>query len=169
MNEIDWSDHLNHEHVDENCNVLMAVIQETMNCFMKKIKPKPRKKNHLPWLNSEIWSLMKQRDHTLKISLKTKAAHNRQIFTSLRNKVTKEIRNAKANFFINVISNARGNAKEIWTNIRKLTGNNIIHKNIRELQLNENLTNDPNEIATALNTYFIDSVKNLTHSSCSAV
>lgn len=59
---------------------------------------------------------MKNRDHALKISLKTKRVNDRQTFTSLRNKVIKEIRSAKANFFINIISTAKGNTEEIWTN-----------------------------------------------------
>lgn len=33
----------------------------------------------------------------------------------------KALRNAKATFFRNVISNAEGNTKEIWTNIKKMT------------------------------------------------
>lgn len=83
--------------------------------------------------------------------------------------MTKEIRTAKANFFIELISNTRGNAKEIWTNIEKLTGNNCTNKNIRELELNGNLTHDSNESATALNIYFIDSVKNLVPNSYSQI
>lgn len=147
----------------------MAVIQKTMKGFMKNIKQKPRKRNHLPWLNSTIRSLMKQRDYALKIAIKTKTTHERDKITSLRNKVTKEIRTAKTNLFIGLTSNTRGNAKEIWTNIKELTGNNGTNKNIRELELNGNLTHDSNEIATALNIYFIDSVKNLVPNSYSQI
>lgn len=59
----------------------------------------------------------------------------KQIFTSLRNKVVKELRRAKADFFINTISHARGNTKEIWTSIKKLSGNYAVNKTIKELQL----------------------------------
>merc|ERR1712035_306359 len=69
LSEINWSEHLTGEQVEDNCNAFMTVIQTTMSGFMKNIKHKPRKKNHLPWLNSNIWSLMKQRDHALKIAL----------------------------------------------------------------------------------------------------
>ena len=99
LNNIDWANHLTHNHVSDNCHVFMTVIQNTVSTFTKKIKAKPSKKNHLPWLNENIWSLMKQRDRALKISLKTKRVNDRQTFTSLRNKVVREIRSAKANFF----------------------------------------------------------------------
>lgn len=169
LNDIIWSDHLTYDHVNENCHAFMTVIQDTMYHFMEKCKSKPRKKDHLPWVNSEIWALMKQRDHAPKMAIKTKNAHNRKIFTTIRNKVTKEIRNAKTHFFINAIRHARGNAKEVWTNIKKLTGNNFTNRSIRELQIDNNVTYDQNEIVTALNTYFIDSVRNLSLSSTSCL
>ncbi len=37
---------------------------------MKKIKPKPQKKDDPPWLSSAIWSVLKKWDHALKIALK---------------------------------------------------------------------------------------------------
>ncbi len=61
---------------------------------------------------------MKQRDH----ALKNKVEHERRLFITLRNKVVKELRKAKASFFINAISEAKRNAKDIWQNIKKLTG-----------------------------------------------
>lgn len=77
--------------------------------------------------------------------------HDRQKFTSLRNKVIKEIGIAKANSFLNIISNARCNIKEIWTHIEKLTENHAVSREIRELLLEGNVIYDSRDIATALN------------------
>lgn len=55
-----------------------------MSHFQKRIKTRPQKK-HLPWLNEEIWSLMKQSDDALKTSLETKLATDRLSFVTLRN------------------------------------------------------------------------------------
>ncbi len=164
LTNIKWNDLLIHEHASDNCNTFMTVLQETMATFLK-IKGKPSKKNHLPWLNEDLWTLMKRRDHALKVWLKTKRISDRQIFTSLRNKVVKELRSAKANFFIKMISDARGNTKEIWSSIKKLSGNYTIHKVIKELQMEEKTITDPKDIATALNNYFVDSVEDLVQSS----
>lgn len=155
LNNIDWANHLIHNHVSDNCNAFMTVIQNTVSTFTKKIKVKPSKKNHFPWLNENIRLLMKQRDRALKISLKTKWVNDRQTFISLRNKVVREIQSAKASFFINIISTARGNAKDIWTNIKKMAGNSTVHTEIRELQLDEKVIHYPRDMATALNNYFI--------------
>lgn len=62
---------------------------------------------------------MKQRDVALKMALKTKTEYDKRVFTTLRIKVIKDLRNAKASFFINAIAKAKGNAKHIWQNKKK--------------------------------------------------
>lgn len=66
--------------------------------------------------------LMKQHGHALKLALKSHLEHCKHKLTMLKKKVIKELRKAKANFFINIIGENRGNAKLIWKQIKKLTG-----------------------------------------------
>ena len=54
--------------------------------------------------------------------------NDRHKFTSLRNKVTRELRKAKANYFLEIIVNNKGNSKMIWQQIKKLTGQNNAKK-----------------------------------------
>ena len=54
---------------------------------------------------------MKQRDQALKMALKNNSEHERRSFITLRNRVAKELRQAKATFCINAITEAKGNAK----------------------------------------------------------
>ncbi len=53
----------------------------------------------VPWINVDILNLMKERDHALKTSLKTKLSSDRYRFTMLRNSVVKKLQKAKADFF----------------------------------------------------------------------
>ena len=101
---------------------------------------------------------MKERDSALKRSLKTKFNIDRHRFTSLRNKLLKVIRKAKANFFITIINEAKGNTKLIWEQIKNVMG--ISHRPRRQLELNLNgtLMQDPAQLAVAFNEYFINSV-----------
>lgn len=57
---------------------------------------------------------MKERDLALKAAVKNKSASARNLFTTLRNKVVKNIRKAKADFFLTIIENAKGDSKAIW-------------------------------------------------------
>lgn len=109
----------------------------------------------------------------MKRALKSKQANDKRTFIMLRNKTTKEIRNAKANFFISIISEARGNTQLIWKQIQRLLGSDHhIHSKQLELHINNNLVQDPMELATAFNEYFIDSVNKIAQgfpNTCEAV
>ncbi len=83
---------------------------------------------------------MKERDQLLKQSLKTGLTTDQQKCTSLRKKVIKRLRQAKANFFIDTIEEARGNGKKIWQTINKLIGRKQNHNNkYLELKINTEL------------------------------
>lgn len=104
---------------------------------------------------------MKKRDMALKSAIKSKASSDRHIFTMLRNRVVKEIRIAKANFFLTIIEKAGGNTKTIWSQLRKLMGHDVNNAKTVELVVGGKLRDKPAEIADALNNYFIDSVENI--------
>ena len=53
---------------------------------------------------------MKERDQVLKISGKSKLTTDRHKLTSLRNKVARELRKAKANYFLEIKVNNKGNS-----------------------------------------------------------
>ena len=100
---------------------------------------------------------MKERDHSLKLAVKT--GNNRHQFISLRNRVVKEIRKAKASFFITALNSVRGNSKVTWNYIKKLTGDSNKNKsNQIQIKLNENILTEPKVIVEVFNQYFIDSV-----------
>lgn len=51
-------------------------------------------------MNSDIVKLMIERDLALKNAIKSKSVSARNLFTTLRNKVVKNIKKAKADFFL---------------------------------------------------------------------
>ncbi len=73
-------------------------------------------------MNSDILELMKKRDLALKTANRSKFSHDRQHFAMLRNKVVKILRKAKADFFLRIINEARGNSKTIWNKLNYLKG-----------------------------------------------
>ena len=70
-------------------------------------------------MNGHVRNVMKERDSALQTAIKSKMSHDRHIFSRLRNKATRELRKAKADFFITIIENAQGNSKAIWSQIKK--------------------------------------------------
>ncbi len=78
----------------------------------------------------------------------------------LRNKVVKSLRKAKADFFLRIINEARGNSKTIWNKLNYVKGDKRKDRSSLELMVNGKLTNNPADVAEALNYYFVDSVVN---------
>ena len=114
IKNIHWNQIIAGADVDTDTNVLMSTIQNITKQFLKKGRFKGNNRYTLPWISSDIRKLMKERDNALKHSLKSKSLTDRHIFVSIRNKVIKEIRAAKSNFFVDLIHDAKGNHKQIW-------------------------------------------------------
>lgn len=99
---------------------------------------------------------MKKRDVALKKILKSGLKTDRFSFTNLRNKVTAELRKAKANFFLEIIRNAQGNSRIIWKTIDKLIGNEKTKCENICLNINGKIIDDSFVIATNFNEYFLN-------------
>lgn len=107
----------------------------------------------------------RERDLALRKALQAKQIHDKRNYTTLRNKVIKELRLAKATLFINKIREGKGNCKVIWDQLKKLTGKGYrMEGNKLQLHINGCLTQDAPLIASTFNEYFIQSVKSLTYS-----
>lgn len=118
---INWSDCLEGTDVEEKRQSVISAIQSVIHRFQKVIKTKHSQKRVLPWIKGDIWKLMKERDSALKTTNKSKINADRHTFVMLRNKVTKQIRKAKAKYFIDVINEAKGNTTAIWKRLKTLT------------------------------------------------
>lgn len=76
----------------------------------------------IPWINADILNLMKERDLALKMAIRTNLFHDKYHFAMSRNKVIMGLRKARADFFMTIISEARGNSKIIWNQLKKTHG-----------------------------------------------
>lgn len=159
---LNWSNVIENNDIEESSKLLIQKINDTLAHFTKKGVSKEIRES-LPWINNEIRKLMRERDSALKKSLKSKNTCDRQIFTSLRNKVINQMRKAKANFFIDSINMANGNGTLVWRNLNKLLGRTK-KTNTRELQLqiNGTLVDSLDIIVDSFNGFFISSIKELT-------
>ena len=115
---------------------------------------------------------MKDRDAALKKSLKSGLVTDRLVFNSLRNIVTGQLRKTKANFFLDVIKQAKGNPKLLWKCIDQLSGKERSKSGPLELYVNNQTRlvttsgirdthKDCVAVATTFNDYFINSVLEL--------
>lgn len=77
----------------------MKTLTDVIQKYTQVLKYSQRRRA-LPWLNKDIFQLMKKRDLALKHSLLTKTNTDIFVFKGLRNKVVRELRKAKTNYFL---------------------------------------------------------------------
>ena len=117
----------------ENLELSVIYIKDQCSQTHCENPEKNRNKVNLPWFSENLWQLMKSRDAALKKAIKTKRDTDTLDYKGLRNKVFKELRLAKSRFHLQLLSEAKGNSKEIWKSINNLRGRAQHHS--RDIQL----------------------------------
>ena len=85
---------------------------------IKQIRIKTRTE---PCMNSEILELIEERDKALNLANSNKENNIlRQHFNILRNKVQREIKKGKSNYFRNKIDENKNNPKQLWKQFKSL-------------------------------------------------
>ena len=116
----------------------------------------------VPYMNDEIVELMRQRDAALHnyMAMPTKSPELFQNYKKLRNKVTKELRQVRKNYYTDKIENAQGCPKRIWKTLKELLPR---RQNAAPSSVNYNGESftDSFDIASAFNTHFTSIANNL--------
>ena len=117
LGQIEWIDVLQTDDLETSCESFIGTVNKIKEIYNKPFKNRLRV-TYLGLIRN--WDLMKKRDFALKIALKSKSINDGRVF-----KVVNELRKAKANFFMTIIKEGKGNSKLIWKNINKLTKTEI--------------------------------------------
>ena len=72
------------------------------------------------WMDSEILDLIQQRDKLFQCFKKSGKDDDYNSFCKLRNKVQREIKRAKSEFFKDKIEENKSNPKKLWQSIKEL-------------------------------------------------
>ena len=129
------------EYYDKHCPVRI-----------KKISTKDRKK---PWINGNLKDLIKRRQNLF--VLKKLGKISPVAYSRYRNFVTSSLRQAKKTFFANLFEKIKNHTKSVWSEINKiLNPNKCLAKvnTIKAILLDNELNEDPHDIANAFNEYF---------------
>ena len=125
------------------------------------IQTKKVRSHKIPWLTSNIKTLMNERDKLKRKAIITGLETDWKSYKQLRNKVNKELREAKTNYYSNKIASQKANPKEAWKTINQILGRKNKPTIINELQISNNTLQSPEEIAEGFNMFFTSIGQNL--------
>ena len=108
---------------------------------------------HLPWINSDLISIFKDRDMAWTKYRSSKQSNDWEVYRFLRNQCKTKSRNAKSNFYNDNFSQDFHNPLHFWSHL-----NNILNKgsksSINQLHINNSTISDPSLTSNAFNEHF---------------
>ena len=118
----------------------------------------PKKTKHvrsasLPWLNTKIINLMRQRDRAHKTAKRSGSPDDWDTYKQLRNMVTLKIRSEKSNYYVSAIESNKGNSSSFWRTIKGILPNK--RKQVpNSVVIDGEQLEGPADIANASNEHF---------------
>ena len=163
VKNISWNEVLNESNDSEKAyneflKLFMGVYEAN---FPLKRKEKKRKINKIksPWMTRCILKSVKNKNKLYKTLLKNPNNKNRQKYTKYKNKLNHIIKIAKKIYYEEQFIKYKKNSKMMWKTLNELV--NKPSKNIKVSKTfvescSSNIIEDPNEIASKFNDYFIN-------------
>ena len=139
--------------------IFLALFNKNFPLLTKEIK---YKRNGMPYLTSELKSLIKLKNNLKKKYAKYPLTYGAQ-YREIRNRVTSLLRKAKIDYFKKQFLESSGNSKKSWNLINKILKRKSKQKNETNFVINGNSTNDPNLISNCFNDFFVNVATDLTN------
>ena len=125
----------------------------------KKLTPKEVKLNGKPWISNG--SLIKM------ISIKNKLFYRKKrqpknenvkrLYNIFRNRVNRELNKSKKDYYSKYFEDNKKNSKKVWEGIRSIINiSNSKNNSISQLKIDEKSIDDPKEIVSTLNNFFVN-------------
>ena len=118
---------------------------------MKEIRVK---QNTEPWMSTEILNLIKERDELLLKYRKFNNSEDHKKFCITRNKVQREVKSARSNYFSDKIEENKNYPKKLWKQLKDLGYKSKTEEASIVLNINNELCHDSKTIADFFNKSF---------------
>ena len=115
------------------------------------------KSEYTPWMTNNIKKQIYHRDFLKKKAIKTGHGSENMFvaYKKSRNALNKLVKDTKRNYYTSALNNAKNKPKNMWDTINKLTNKKSKTTTITKHNIsNENVTENPNEIAHTFSSYF---------------
>jgi len=128
LNELDnikWNLISNIDDVDAALNLFMDCFMRVVNNHtpLKKFTVKAKS---APWVDSELRTLMAQREDAKKVAVLSDSPKDRKLYCILRNQVTKMYRVKQKEYFKKRIDDSGTDSKRMWNVLNEIMGKNLL-------------------------------------------
>jgi hypothetical protein len=128
------------------------VVNKHLPLRQKHVK-RPRQP---PWFSQHLLDAIKHRNKLLKKARRTKTDEDWRLYKISRNTTCYKISSAKANFLKTAINDNVNNPRIYWYHLNTLIKGKNVQQHITLQVENNELTSDPNRVAQAFNSAFVN-------------
>ena len=108
----------------------------------------------LPWLNENIRNLIKERNFHHKKAQKSGSCNDWATYRAIRNQVVSQIRNAKRNYYTNLIEENKYDSVKLWNALKSAISYGTRSSQIDTLVVDGNNITDPKTLSSHLASFF---------------
>jgi hypothetical protein len=124
LNKIDWTKCNETKPVNENWNCFRKLFTGVLD-IVTSLKEIRVKQNTEPWMSTEILNLIILVHHFLSDELllkyrKSNNSEDHKTFCIIRNKVQREVKSARSNYFSDKIEENKNDKKKLWKQLKDL-------------------------------------------------
>ena len=160
MHEASWEKVYTSLTVDEAWNA----FADTLNTTAEKHAPLATKRvraESLPWLTCEIRELMRKLDFHHKRAQKQKSSDEWIKYKELRNKTTRLIRNAKQDYYSNLIEENKKKSSKSWKTLKSVICTKYKTSTIGSIETDGDVIQERKEISQSFAKYFCTAISKL--------
>ena len=129
-------------------------MHQILDLYFPKVRQSRRQAKDKDWITNGIKRAIKQKNSLFHIQIKYNSKENIDKWKKYRNVLNKIIKDSQKNYYKDLIKQHNNNCIGLW----KVLGSIICKKkretNINKLSINNQIINDPIQIANTMNNYF---------------
>ena len=158
ISNIDWSDFFNSDDVNHMVEFFYNNYSTHFeNSFPLKTLSRKRAKDKI-WITAGLKQSVKKKAELYRKYLNHPTVENKQAYTSFKNCLTKLLRKAEADYYLEKVDAKKKNIRSLWQIFGPIINPGKAKKSnkIEKIQVRDNILTDKNDIANALKDYFIN-------------
>ncbi len=151
--DVDWSSVIDNDDVDYAWSCFHDIFLNVLDSIapVKQVRLKQRTEE---WMTGEILECMCERDRALKDYKKGKDQSLYKQFCRLRNRVQRDVKQAKATYFQEKIEEYRNNSRKLWSIFKSLGYSNKGSESNIVLKIDKEICSDNVKIANYINSFY---------------
>ena len=140
-------------NVNDLYRTLFEKLRQLLDLYFPKVRQSRKQAKDKDWITSGIKRAIKQKNILFQIQLKHNTKDNISKWKKYRNVLNKIIKDMQRDYYKNLIQQHNNNCIGLWKTLGSIICNKKRETNINKLKINNQIINDPVQIANAMNIF----------------